>query len=277
MKTIVSHLSPDLDSIASSWLIIRFLPGWTKAQIKLVPAGSTLNNQPPDQNQDIIHVDTGLGRFDHHQTNENTCASKKVFQYLLEKKYISQKQVKPLERMVEYINLIDHFQEVNFPQASDDIYEFCLHQIIIGLKSIINDDVKLMTNIFIILDGIFQVFKNKISAEEDLKKIYTFKSKWGKSGVIESRNEETLKLALKTGFNLVIRKDPKKGNVRIKTRPDKKLDLTPLYKKIKTIDKKGTWFLHISKNMLLNSSSKNPHLVATPLSLSQLIEITKSI
>lgn len=277
MKTVVSHISPDLDSIASCWLIIRFLPGWKKAEIKLVPAGSTLNNKSPDENPEIIHVDTGLGRFDHHQTNENTCASKKIFQYLLEKKYLSQKQIKPLERMVEHINLIDHFQEVYFPQAAADLYEFSLHQIIIGLKSVINDDIKLMKNIFVILDGVFQVFKNKISAEEDLKKIFTFKSKWGKSGAIESRNEETLKLALKKGFNLVIRKDPKKGNVRIKTRPKKKLDLTPLYQKIMSIDKKGTWFLHISKNMLLNSSSKNPHFIPTSLSLSKLIEITKSI
>ncbi len=277
MKIVVSHLSPDLDSITASWLVIRFWPGWHNAEIKLVPAGSTLNNQPPDQNPDIIHVDTGLGRFDHHQTNKNTCATKKVFLYLLKKNFLAEKHIKPLERMVEYVNLIDHFQEINFPQASNDIYEFCLHQIIIGLKSTIGDDVKLMKNVFIILDGIFQVFKNKISAEEDLNKIFTFTSKWGKSGAIESKNEEIIKLALKSGFNIIIIKDPKKGNARIKTRPDKKIDLTPLYQKIKSIDKKGTWFLHISKNMLLNSSSKNPHFVATPLSLSQLVEITKSI
>ncbi|MFN4213065.1 MAG: chromate resistance protein ChrB domain-containing protein, partial [Microgenomates group bacterium] len=129
MKYIVTHLSADLDSITSCWLIKRFLPGWKKAKIILVPAGSTLNNKPADDNPEVIHVDTGLGRFDHHQTDEFTCATKKVFEYLQEKKYLKKNQIKPLERIVEFVNLIDHFQEVYFPQAENDRYDFSLHQI----------------------------------------------------------------------------------------------------------------------------------------------------
>ncbi len=277
MKIIVTHLSPDLDSIASCWLIKKFLPGWKKAKIEFVPAGSTLNNKPADENPNIIHVDTGLGRFDHHQSNSFTCATKKVFHHLLEKKYLKPPYIEPLERMVEYINAIDHFQEVYFPQAESDLYDFCLHQIIEGLKSVLNDNLKLTEIGFLVLDGIFQIFRNKIIAVKDLKKAFIFQSKWGKSLAIESKNEETIKLALKKGFNLVLRKDPEKGFVRIKTRPDKNLDLTPLYQKIKSIDKKGSWFLHVSKNMLLNSSSKNPFLTPTSLSFLKLIEIIKSL
>lgn len=277
MKYIVSHLSPDLDSITSCWLIKRFLPGWKKAKIILVPAGSTLNNKPPDENPEIIHVDTGMGRFDHHQTNDNTCAAKKVFEHLIEKKYIKQSQMRPLERIVEFVNLIDHFQEVYFPQPRSDHYDFSLHQIIEGLKSVINDDDKIIETVFILLDGVFQIFINKIRAEEELKKAFIFNTKWGKALAVESKNEETIKLALKMGFKLAIRKNPEKGFVRIKSLPEKKIDLTPLYQKIKTLDKKGTWFLHSSKNMLLNSSSKNPHFIPTSLSLPKLIEVIKSL
>lgn len=277
MKCIVTHLSPDLDSITSCWLIKRFLPSWKKAKIILVPAGSTLNNKPPDENPEIIHVDTGMGRFDHHQTEENTCATKKVFEHLIEKKYLKQSQIRPLERMVEFVNLIDHFQEVYFPQPRSDHYDFSLHQIIEGLKSVINDDDKIIETVFILLDGVFQIFINKIRAEEELKKAFIFNTKWGKALAVESKNEETIKLALKMGFKLAIRKNPEKGFVRIKSLPEKKIDLTPLYQKIKTLDKKGTWFLHSSKNMLLNSSSKNPHFIPTSLSLPKLIEVIKSL
>ncbi len=55
MKTIVTHLSPDLDAIASCWLIKKYLTDWDSAEIRLVPAGTTLNNEPPDDNKEIIH------------------------------------------------------------------------------------------------------------------------------------------------------------------------------------------------------------------------------
>jgi hypothetical protein len=116
-----------------------------------------------------------------------------------------------------------------------------------------------------------------VRAEEAIKSSFVFHSRWGKSLAMESKNEEALKLALKSGFKLVLKKDPDRGNARIKTLPDKKLDLSPLYKEIIKHDKKGTWFLHVSKNMLLNSSSKNPNFIPTSLSLKKLIEIIKGL
>jgi len=55
------------------------------------------------------------------------------------------------------------------------------------------------------------------------------------------------------GFLLVVRKDPRKGYVRIKLRPTSSesddLDLTPAYEKLHKIDPKATWFLHVSKKI----------------------------
>ena len=121
------------------------------------------------------------------------------------------------------------------------------------------------------------IFVKKINAEDELKKGFVFTSLWGKSIVIETKNEETTKLALKKGYKLVAKKDPEKGNIRIKTLPDKKLNLKPLHEKIIEADQKATWFLHASGNMLLNSSSKNPNFIPSKLSLSRLIEIIKSV
>lgn len=278
MKTIVSHLSPDIDSITSIWLIKRFLPGWMDAELKFVPAGSTLDGQDADKNPEVIHVDTGLGKFDHHQNSDYICAASLVFDYLKKELHLKEKQKRAMDKMIREITVFDHFGEVFFPEAADDHYEFMLHKIIEGgLKSVLREDSILVEVVFPMLDSILNIFIKKNQAEEEIKKGFVFKSYLGKSLCMETRNEETMKLALKLGYKLVAKKDPERGNIRIKTLPGKKYDLTPVYEKILKLDKKGTWFLHASHNMLLNSSSKNPNFIPSPLSTNKLIEILKSV
>lgn len=277
MKILVTHVSPDLDAFTSCWLITKYLPGWEEAQIKFVAAGSTLNNKPPDDDKNIIHVDTGFGKFDHHQTDAYTSASKLVYDYLFSKGNVPDKYVEPLGRMVDFVNAIDHFAEVNFPEASNDRYYFLLHEIIEGLKHGIDIHTEGIYIVFKLLDSVLYIFHNKVRAEEELKKGYVFHSAWGKSLALEIRNEEAMKLAMKTGYSFVMCKDPKTGGVRIKTLPKKELSLLALSKKITSIDKKGTWFLHASGNMLLNTTSKNPNLIPSPLTLKELIEIVKEM
>ncbi|MBW7960707.1 chromate resistance protein [Patescibacteria group bacterium] len=278
MKTIVAHLSPDIDSITSVWLIRRFLPGWSEADIRFVPAGTTLNREKPDSNIDVIHVDTGFGRFDHHQTAAHTSATRLVYDFLKKNDHLKKSQVIPLERMVDQITDFDHFGEAYFPEADADHYEFMLHKIIdAGIKSILKDDLKINEAVFPFLDAVLNIFVKKTSAEAIIEKGFTFNSRWGKSLALETKNEETTKLALKKGYKFVAKKDPDRGNIRIKTFPDKKYTLKPLYEKIVSVDKKATWFLHSSGNMLLNSSSKNPNFIPSKLTLNQLIEIVKNI
>lgn len=278
MKTIVSHFSPDIDSICSTWLIKRFLPGWSEAEIKFTNAGSTLDKEPVDSNKEIIHVDTGMGRFDHHQTKNYTSATQLVFAHLKNIEALKKHQEAGLERMVKQVTDLDHFGEVFFPIPDADHYEFMIHKIVEGgLKSVLKEDLKIMEAVFPLLDAVLNIFVKKINAEEEIKKGFVFKSKWGKSIVVETKNEETTKLSLKKGYKLVAKKDPEKGNIRIKTLPDKELDLKPLYLEILKYDKKATWYLHSSGNMLLNSSSKNPNFIPSSLSLKRLIEIIKSV
>ncbi len=278
MKIIVSHLSPDIDSITSIWLIKKFYPGWQNAQLKFVNAGQTLNNQPPDDNPDIIHVDTGCGKFDHHQTKDYTSATEKVFNFLLKNNFINNKYLPALKRMIKQINDFDHFAEVNFPQSTADYFEFLISQIIDGgLKSVYKNDEEIVKAVLPFLDGVFQVFIKKIKAETDIKNGYIFQSYWGKSIVIQSKNEEAVKFAIKSGYQLVARKDSEKKGIRIKINPNSKKTLKKLYQKIINIDKKATWFYHISGKMLLNFSSKNPNFLPSKLSLKELIEIIKSV
>src|SRR3989339_1696228 len=277
MKTIVTHLSPDLDAIASVWLIKKYFPDWNNAQIKFVPSGTTLDDQLPDSDKNIIHVDTGMGKFDHHQTNDYTSATKLVYKYLVGRDLIEEKEIKSLEKIVDYVNSTDHFAEVFYSEPDADRYDFMIRQLVDGLKVINREETALIDIIFQLLEAVLVVFKNKVNAEEEIKKGFVFRSYLGKSLAIETKNEETVKLALKKGFSLVIRRHPEVGFTRIKTLPDAKSSLKPVYEKIIKIDKKGSWFFHISGHMLLNGSSGNPKLIPTPLSLNKIIEIIKSV
>ena len=278
MKRIVTHLKPDLDAVAACWLIHKYLPGWKEASIEFVAAGSkTEDVVHPDENDEIIHVDTGGGKFDHHDSNEDTCAAMLVYQDLMKKNLIHPYHKKALERLLQYVNDTDHFRESHYHQAQDDIYDMCLHQIVVGLNHTLSDSMQVITHTIAILEAELQLLRNKVRAEEEIQKGIEFQSKWGRSLALTSRNEEAMKLAMKMGYELVLRKDPERGGVRIKTLPSNTSNLNELYELLKTKDENASWFMHQSGNVLLNSSSINPALVPTTLSLNDVIEIIKSV
>src|SRR3989339_974750 len=81
-KIIVTHTNPDLDAVAAVWIVKRFWRGWEQADIQFVPAGETWpHDKMLVEGEHIVHVDTGFGPFDHHQSNEDTCAAEKVWQH----------------------------------------------------------------------------------------------------------------------------------------------------------------------------------------------------
>lgn len=277
MKTVVTHHSPDLDAIVSVWLILRFHTGWENAALAFVHAGKTLGDAPPDEDNNIIHVDTGMGRFDHHQLSERTCAARVVLDYLKQHDQLRKSNVEPLERIVDVVTIYDNFGEVHFPDPANDIYMFSLNEIINGVKAMTQDDAKTVEMLLPMLDGLLLSMKNKVGAEKEIKKGITMTTKYGKSLFIETANDEAMKVALKTGYTLVVRKDPNRGHIRIKSFPSPKYELTELYQAVLKADNMGTWFLHGSKCMLLNGTFKNRQSIASPLSIARLIEIIRSL
>lgn len=271
MKTIVTHIGPDLDAISSVWLVKSHFPDWEEAMIAFVPAGKTLDNAPPDENPEIIHVDTGFGKFDHHQSDADTCAAQLVYQAIKQSKGADL----ALARMTTVINDLDHFREVFYPNPTGDFWDFSLVTQIDGWRLLYSDNpIKIVSLGMDALDGIYKSFQNKIWAEKELKeKSVHFDSPWGKAFGIETTNDEVVHLGQKRGFTLVIRRDPKKGYVRIKSLPKDDIDLTAAYNTLKQKDPAATWFLHASRHMILNGSAKNPDMKPTTLTLDELIRV----
>lgn len=280
MKQIVTHQSPDLDSVASSWLVKRYLPGFQDARLTLTAAGTTLNDASPDENPDIAHCDTGGGRFDHHHIHDpekKHSATERVYNYLCENKLIHKDLIEPLGRIAAHATLVDHLGQIHFPDPLNDRYDFALHQVITGMKEAGYDDENIYESMWKCLDGVLSIFVSKIEAEAVLAQAHEFRTRWGRALSIESENTAALTMAQFKGFVVVVQKNPKTGAARIKSIPDPSIDLTPVYERIQKEDAVGEWFLHISKNMLLNASSKGAPMTPTSLTREALQHILETV
>lgn len=280
MKTIVTHLNPDEDAITSVWLVKRFFPEWSDAQVKFVPAGETLDQKAPDRDRNIIHVDTGLGKFDHHMTGDRSrCAATLVLDEIKTQQYISdQTQLIALARVVEIVRAVDHAEERVWPDPANDRYEFFLEMIFDGLKSGKRtlDNEELVVFGMTALDGVLSGMIEKIRAEAVIKSAIHFDGPWGKGLGAETGSDMIHRLAERMGYMVVAVKNPKRGNVRVYAHPSAKdADLTYVYEAIRKKDPHSDWFLHASKRLLLNGSSSNPKMRPTVLSLHEIIEIIK--
>jgi len=299
MRRIVTHTSPDMDAITSVWLIKRYLPGWEVAEIRFVPAGSRIGNLTGEQatkltepieligGNEVLQVDTGLGPLDHHQTSDKqTCGASLTFDFV--KKSVKENTFNPekleaLERIIKYVVEVDHFKEVFRPDVLANYQNFSITDILDGLKyQHPNDDRYYVEFISLCLDALVHELENNVWAEKEIKdKGIEFETKWGKGLGVETINDTVVKMAQLMGYIIVVRRDPRKGYVRIKTKPDsekeKGIDLTLISEKLKKMDPTATWFLHVSKKMLLNGTPKNPKMKPTKLSLNDIIEVLKGV
>lgn len=302
MKIIVTHKSPDWDAITSVWLMKRFLQNWENAKIMFVPSGERIPASKlhiPDNSEEhaiekigedeVVHVDTGFGPLDHHQTSDmQVCGASRSWDFVKKRHDGNEKwffKADAIERIVNIVVAIDHFQEVYWANADADYHEFSLLGVLEGLKyQKPNDDDFYVVFGMECLDAILYDFENRAWAEREIKeKGQEFETRFGKGIGVETMNDTILKLAQKLGYAVVIRKDPKSGFVRIKAMPEKAgdegkgADFTLVSEQIRKMDPDATWYLHVSKKMLLNGTTKNPKMVPTKLSLQQIMDVVKRV
>lgn len=286
MKLLVTHYSPDLDAISSLWILKRFDERtYANAKLAFVNPGSTIDLRSAADlgfsPEDITHTDTGLGEFDHHQperAKKRICATSLTYDYIcdIHPEYLADKA---LSYLVEYVNAIDHFEEIAWEKADDFKYQFLLQNLIDGVRLVgLHDDEALTHFGFTCLDGVYAALKEQIGAQEAIdEKGTTFPTVWGRAMAIESANDEVIKLAQKQGYVLVVRKDPGRGNIRIKAIPGRKIDLSKVHQEIKKHDSTGSWYFHPAGTMLLNGSSKSNNQLPSPLSLLEVVDIIKRV
>jgi len=302
MKIVVTHTSADMDAITSVWLIKKYLPGWEDAKVKFVPAGNRIDSgkwknkdekSPIEKIEDdeVIHVDTGMGPLDHHQTiSDKVCGASLTWDYIKSKNEEFRlrdlekikDRIEALSRMIKVIVDIDHFKEVFWKDTVADYHEFNLVNILEGLKfQFPNQDDYYVDFISKSLDAVLHEFENRIWAEREIAgNGRKFVTRFGEGIGFEILNDTVIKLAQKMGYVIVLRKDPRKGYVRIKAIPSNgkiDIDLTPIYEELKRMDPGATWYLHVGKKMLLNGSVKNPKMKPSKLGVKEIIEVLEKI
>lgn len=284
-KLIVTHHAPDLDAIGSVWILKRFdTQHYGHAKVAFVNPGETLpENEAAKlgfEASQVVHVDTGQGEFDHHQPERGQqfiCASSLVHDHVC-KVHPELKNDLTLQTIVDFITEIDHFGEIYWPEAGHTRYAFMLPEILRGVESTDphDDDSQLHFGLKALdysYANLNLLLRAKSLLEEKAKKFsFTVEGEHIEGLSIETENDETIKVAQKDGYKLVIRKDPMGGHIRIKARPDATFDLKPLHNVILKHDDVGTWYYHSSGKMLLNGSSKHRDQKPSPLTVSEIVK-----
>jgi hypothetical protein len=283
---IVTHHVPDLDAVGAVWMLKRFDPqNYADARVGFVNPGSRISldeaNALNAELHEVTHVDTGLGRFDHHQPDRGLL---KISATSLTYDYVCSldgnlSEDSTLQNLVNFVTEIDHFGEIHWPDANNLRYSFMLHELIRGfeLQTYFNDDSQLHFGLSC-LDCAYAVLKHHHKAEEIIiEKGQVFQLAEGSAMAISTRNDDTIKIAQRQGMILVVRKDPDLGNIRIKARPDSNIDLKALHDKILEVDRVGNWYYHPSGKMLINGSVKHQDQAASPLTLSDVVKMVTEI
>lgn len=283
---LVTHHAPDLDACGAVWLLKRFAPElYANAAVTFVDAGEVLTeSQAVDLGftmEQVIHVDTGQGKFDHHQPEKALLpisASSLVFEDLCHHAPHLQAD-SALRQLVEFITQIDHFGEVSWPDAGNFRYGYMMHELLSGYEHLqLRDDDSQLEFAHTMLDSAYAQQTQLLKAAEVLaEKGVEFVIQSGKAMAVETGNDEVLRLGQKQGFVLVVKKDPKEGYIRIKARPDSDIDLRSLHTAILAADTQGTWYYHFSGKMLLNSSRKSARHAPSSLSLAQVVTLIKQL
>jgi len=287
-QLIVTHHAPDLDAIASTWLLKRFdNQQYADAKISFVNPGSTISLDKAQELgfelHNVTHVDTGLGRFDHHQPErgqQRVTATSLVYDHLVNQEPRLEDN-EALSILTEFVTQIDHFEEIYWPEAESYRYTFMIHDLIKGVEFCDpHDDDSQMRFGMQCLDYAYASLKQQVKAREIITQKgeefeFEYKDKTIKALALLTRNDDTLKIAQKQGYELVVRKDPKKGHIRIKVRPDSTVTLENLHKVIIKKDPHATWFYHQSGKMLINGSRKHLNQEPSSLTLDEVVTTIK--
>ncbi|MBI2010008.1 MAG: hypothetical protein HYS86_02390 [Candidatus Chisholmbacteria bacterium] len=279
-KTIVTHLNPDLDALTAVWLLKRFGgEEFVEARLAFIPAGETYRGVAVDSDPEVVHVDVGLGKFDHHQVDMRTSAAELVYQSLgKEKPELTEDEA--LKRLVAIVVDIDYGAgDLSYPEAASDRYAMLFNerQIIGGWYRVFPGQSDKIAELGLtVLDGVYESLRGKVVAEGEFERAKEFETQWGKGIGMETAEREFGTLAFARGYTVVVTKDPEGGNVRVKAREKqggKRIDLTPLYNSVREKDPEADWYFHVSRKMLLNGSRVNPKMKASRLTLAQVIAL----
>ncbi len=258
---IVGHLSPDLDCLCAIWMLRRW-KGLDHAVLRFVPSGQTLNGAPADSDPQIMHVDTGHGRFDHHGAADHSLSATELVRRAV------QANEPVLKRIAQAVTQLDHALAVG--GTAPDICD-----LIEGYNALYPQSPEAVAlAMFANFDAWYAHEAKQVRLEEAFVQRLEFETPWGLGIAMESDDGSSARLAYGAGAVLYAYRDGK-GNMGIAAKSRSAVNLTPVLHDLKRIDLEADWFLHPSKRLLLCGTPKSPPRAPSKLSLEQLAGVLR--
>lgn len=235
-----------------------------EASIAFVPAGTTLDGQPADANPTIIHVDTGGGRFDHHQQADRSLSASELVRRAVAPSN------RALQKLVAQVTGIDNASATDVSKLF-----FNINDLVNAYNSMFpNRPVQVAEAMFSNLDAWYEHEARQLRLEQAFEQRVEFETPWGLGIAMESDDGGSSRLAYGRGAVLYAYRD---GNgwmgVAAKARSD--VDLQPVYADLQQYDAEADWYLHPGRRLLLCGTAKAPPRTPSRLSLDQLVRVIR--
>jgi hypothetical protein len=261
---IVGHLSPDLDCLAAIWILVRFGKA-EEADLQFVPSGQTYQGMPADADAGIVHVDTGGGMFDHHQSADPTLSAAELVR----------RQIAPqdeaLRRMIEQVSRIDN---ADAGMGRMPVF-FNINDLIAGYNALYPTRPHHVARAMLPnLDAWYEHEQRQLRLERAFNKRVEFQTRWGLGIAMQSDDGGSSKLAYSHGAVLYAYRD-RKGYMGVAAQRRSHVDLEPIYRDLKRLDGDADWYLHPSHRLLLCGTPKAPPRSFSTLSLNELVGVLK--
>ncbi len=230
--------------------------------MRFVPSGQTLGGAPADHDPSIIHVDTGHGRFDHHDAADHNLSATE----LVRRSVASDEPI--LRRIARTVTLLDHAL-ASGGTAPD------LGALIEGYNALYPQSPEAVAAaMFANFDAWYAHEAKQARLEGAFAQRIEFETEWGLGIAMESDDGGSSRLAYGAGAVLYAYRDGK-GNMGIAAKSRSPVDLTEVLRELKRIDPEADWFLHPSKRLLLCGTPKSPPRVPSKLSLEELAGVLR--
>jgi hypothetical protein len=238
--------------------------GAEDADIFFVPAGETLHNQPVDADPQIVHVDTGGGRFDHHQAADcSLCAAELVRRAVVPDDAV-------LQQLVSKVIRLD-----NATASGGDVF-FNINDLIAGYNTLFpNRPHHVARAMLANFDAWYEHEARHLRLEQAFARRLEFQTRWGLGIAMECEDGASSRLAYGQGAILYVYRDGR-GYMGIAARSRSNVDLQPVYTGLKRVDPVADWYLHPNHRMLLCGTSKAPAQNLSRLSLQELVEVIRA-
>lgn len=271
-KTLVTHVIPHLDDIAALWLLVRFDPSLKRAALKFVettPEGIMLP-------KGAIGVGVGRGIYDEHKGDKKDSAVSLVWKDL-KRRGRTPKGLRgaALAALVDFVRRGDMGEYIGkegpgIPTATT----------LRALAKLPGESSKSATLVgFRLLDAELVLYEERAKIDAALKRGRKFTTKWGRGvgvtveavpGMVSDRIAEL-------GYALVILKYPSKGFLHVRATPGARVDLSKLAKVVMAEEPKARWYLHHSKQMLLQGDWIAPISVRSRYGIDGIIRLIRKL